>query len=491
MLAISLRVRALRLITVLLALLPGVCAGQGVEPPHPSRPARPNSTVFDVGRERAQRAAITLGETMPELDEPSSLMLRQLAGVLADLRGRDLEALRACIPPNPMLGDSARAERVCTVHLFARGQSKRVAILQAADGNIIAAEIDPPEDQSPPVRAELRRDSWLALFASLPAYRGPYDPALVEQKAAEVFQLDQPYLPARWTIDQETLSARFLGGRKTSIDGSPRELSQEKFFGRLPSGYDPRSPAGLLVWVNAGPDGRPPKAFQPALDELGLVCIGAADSGNNRLVSTRYQLALDAVATASARYHIDPRRVYITGFSGGGRVSSMLQGCFPEVFTGAVPIGGLSFYDMVPRGTGQFYPAGYARPPADLFKLLKTRRMAGVTGQRDFNQLEMQQATELYRRDHLQVRLFERAELRHELPKPDHFIEAISWVDEPYQKLRDTEKAAAAEAFRAATARGLPDTGAIPGPARKLLVRVTEAGPWTEEAWKAVELLKR
>src|SRR5436190_9817436 len=153
-----------------------------------------------------------------------------------------------------------------------------------------------------------------------------------------------------------------MGGRKATIEGAERDLEEEKFSVRLPRGYGPRQPAGLLVWVDAGPSGRPPAPFAAALDELGIACIGAGSSGNNRLVSTRYQLALDAVATAERKFHIDPRRLYVTGVSGGGRVSSMLLGCFPEVFAGAVPIVGISFYENVPIGTGKFWPAGYGKP---------------------------------------------------------------------------------------------------------------------------------
>jgi len=451
------------------------------------QPALP-ANIFDLGRERAQRVIVTFGEKTPTLDEAASPMLCALAGVAADLKGKPLEELRACVPPNPMMGDVRGAERAFSVHVIGRKDRKRVDVLRERDGNCVA--IEAVEGAAAPARAELKRDAFAALASGWTVYQGPFDAASVNDKRGEVFELEKPYTAGKATIDQATLSSRFHGGRKVTIDGSARELETEKLFVRLPKSYDPRTPAGLVVWVDPTPSGRPPEAFDRALDELNLVCIGAADSGNTRVVSTRYQLALDGVATAERRFHIDPRRVYITGVSGGGRVSSILLACFPEVFAGAVPIVGLSYYANVPTGTGKMWPAAFARPRADRFTLFKTRRMAGITGNRDFNQLEMQQATELYRRDGAQVKLFEYPKMGHQMPEPDHFKEALVWVDEPWQKAREAERTAAKEALEEALARA-PESGRVPDATRKLLVKVTEAGPWTDEAWRAVELLKR
>src|SRR5438046_3120966 len=55
--------------------------------------------VFDLGKEKAQRVVVTLGAEVPELEETSSAMLRELAGVAADLRGKQIDELRGCVPP--------------------------------------------------------------------------------------------------------------------------------------------------------------------------------------------------------------------------------------------------------------------------------------------------------------------------------------------------------------------------------------------------------
>src|SRR4051812_27931090 len=68
------------------------------------------ANIFDLGKEKAQRIVVTLGAEVPEVEEATSAMLRELAGVAADLRGKQIDELRACVPPNPMLGDVRGAQ---------------------------------------------------------------------------------------------------------------------------------------------------------------------------------------------------------------------------------------------------------------------------------------------------------------------------------------------------------------------------------------------
>jgi hypothetical protein len=183
---------------------------------------------------------------------------------------------------------------------------------------------------------------------------------------------------------------------------------------------------------------------------------------------------------------VDPARVYITGMSGGGRISSMMVACFPEVFTGAAPIVGLACYEHVPTGVGQMWPRGYARPGPAVFGLFKTRRMGAITGSRDFNQIEMQHATDIMRRDGVQVRLFDYPRMGHEMPTPERFVEVMAWVDEPAQKARE---AGIAEAKRLMAVYEGRRAGTGEEVARRMLVKVTEAAMWSEEAWRAASLL--
>jgi hypothetical protein len=124
-----------------------------------------------------------------------------------------------------------------------------------------------------------------------------------------------------------------------------------------------------------------------------------------------------------------------------------------------------------------------------MFALLRSRRIGTITGPKDQNYDEITHATQFMKDDGLNYRVFEYAGMGHEMPTPEHFAEALKWVDEPYQATRAKEEASASALLARHTARG----GEHP-PAndkeRQELMKVTEEGPWTDAAWKAVGLLR-
>lgn len=458
-----------------------VCAGGRVA-------ARPDG-VFDVDGRPAVRAVVTTSAALPEVSGVESEMTRALLGVLADLRGRSMEALRATVPPNPALGD-ASGPTVAVVHLFAAEaggkagvSARRVEVRRAPDGGFVALR----QDEGGRIeRVTLRGEAFGALVRTWQAYRGGFGEVTLAR--GQVVTLDRPYVAGRVVFTPEVLSARMNGGSRTNLEGTTRDLSQATMFARLPARYDPREPAGLLIWLDPTASGRPPSVFESAADAGNLIVVGVADAGNNRLVVDRYQFAFDLLATASERFHVDPRRVYLTGMSGGGRVASILLGCFPETFAGAVPIVGMSFYQRVPNGVGKFWPAAYQRPAAEAMRVLRTRRIGAITGEQDFNQREMENTIDLMQRDGLSARLWRFARMGHEMPTAERFAEALAWVDDPWQRAREEESSRAAAALGNYVAR-FGETAPTSEASRRVLIRVTEIGPWTEAAWKAVRLL--
>ncbi len=471
--------------------------------------ARPES-VFDVPGEKTSelRAYVTVRDELPTgAQGPTSRMLLLLDGVLAQLSPREIALLVSTPEPAGRLIDArGDLERIGVVHLVGRRGQASVEVMVRPDGTMIARELSnggkklAPEQQRI-VRLNHRRfeeasGDWLlfqgfagpGLKAAAPDGAPPAERPTADLPLAQVVDLPRPYTPGRSIMDPQTLGDRFQHGRKSNLS-SKRALSEEKLYVRLPQGYDPRHPAGLLVWVNADTGGEPPKVFHAVADELGIICVGAANSGNLREVSERYQLVFDGVATVCKRYHVDPRRVYITGVSGGGRVSSMLCACFPDVLTGAVPIVGLSCYDRVPLGNSRYARPGYEKPVGRFWTLLKTRRMAPMSGPPDANFPEIKGATDVMNKDGLHIRLFEYPDMGHQMPTAERFAEAIKWVDEPYREQTKKESDLATSLLSAYVSR----YGNVP-PAddkqRAALVKVTDTGPWTEAAWKAVELLK-
>lgn len=172
-------------------------------------------------------------------------------------------------------------------------------------------------------------------------------------------------------------------------DGLGYDLARESFEVYVPDGYEPGAGYGLLVWVSPTPfGGTETPEVQAALDRAKLLWIGANDSGNPRPSWDRSGLALDAAHRMAALYDLDPERVYVAGYSGGGRIASGLALHFPEVFRGAFSVYGVSWYEPVPvpDKPGANWPPSFAAPRAESLRDLRTdSRFVLLTGSRDFN----------------------------------------------------------------------------------------------------------
>ncbi|HEV8608386.1 MAG TPA: PHB depolymerase family esterase, partial [Tepidisphaeraceae bacterium] len=87
-------------------------------------------------------------------------------------------------------------------------------------------------------------------------------------------------------------------------------------------------------------------------------------------------------------YDISPNRIFISGASGGGRVSSMLGVCYPDIFKGGMYIIGCNYYREMaaPNAGGQVWRRGYAPPPGEiLIQAKKNVSHVLLTGEKDGN----------------------------------------------------------------------------------------------------------
>lgn len=94
---------------------------------------------------------------------------------------------------------------------------------------------------------------------------------------------------------------------------------------------------GALVWISPWDQALPPRDWLAALEAAKLVYVAAERSGNDHdVLDRRVPLALHGLAGVQARTSIDPARVYVGGFSGGGRVASRIAAGYPDVFRGGL-----------------------------------------------------------------------------------------------------------------------------------------------------------
>ncbi len=163
------------------------------------------------------------------------------------------------------------------------------------------------------------------------------------------------------------------------------DVAKEKFTQLVPQTYRKEAGWGLLVWINAGDAPDIPAAWEGSLAKHKLLFVGAHKSGNPRNIFDRFRLALDAQHNLRARFSIEPRRVYVGGFSGGGRVASMVAVAYADVFAGAAPFMGVNFYQDVKADDGKVYALNYL-PDDQILGIAKKRgHYALVTGEKDFN----------------------------------------------------------------------------------------------------------
>lgn len=140
----------------------------------------------------------------------------------------------------------------------------------------------------------------------------------------------------------------------------------ETFDLYLPRDFDPRKPSGLIVYVSPAENPDIPDRYQALWDEHRLIVIGAYRSGNPEKVERRAGLALSANLALRQIYRIDPARVFASGMSGGGRMSTRLGFMAPQYFKGVLAHCGADFYkdyhvtqksaQKRPEAQGRYWP---------------------------------------------------------------------------------------------------------------------------------------
>jgi len=137
---------------------------------------------------------------------------------------------------------------------------------------------------------------------------------------------------------------------------------------------------GVLVYVSPRKLGTIDPRWREVMDEQNLIYIAADESGNRIPTNRRMVLAIMAVRALAQNHSFNSGQISISGFSGGGRVASILASQYPEVFNGAIYICGVDFWkkDKTPK-----------------VERLLQNRFVFLTGSRDFN---LDETRRIYRR---------------------------------------------------------------------------------------------
>jgi dienelactone hydrolase len=210
------------------------------------------------------------------------------------------------------------------------------------------------------------------------------------------------------------------------------EIAKEKFQLVVPKEYRAEESWGLFVWISANHAASVPAEWEAVLAAKKLLFVGALQSGNPRDLFDRVRMAVDAGVGMRKRYRIDERRVYVSGFSGGGRVASMVGVAFADVFAGAMPFMGVNFYTDLPMPGGKTYGPTYI-PDDDVLAIAKKRcRFALMTAEKDFNRAEIHAALEhgFRKEGFASVVCLEAPGIGHAMPPAKWLEQGLDFLDE-------------------------------------------------------------
>ncbi len=184
----------------------------------------------------------------------------------------------------------------------------------------------------------------------------------------------------------------------------------------VPPSYDPAKAAGLLVFVSPTRSSWMQRNWAPLLEEKNLIWISAESSGNYTLTNKRILLTLTAPYLVEERYSIDPDRIYVAGFSGGGKVASLTAPRFANLFRGAIYICGVEFW---------------SEKDPERLSLATSSRYVFVTGTRDFNRVPTKRAYDKYLHAGMtHSKLMVVKGMEHATPDAEHLREAIDYLDQ-------------------------------------------------------------
>jgi hypothetical protein len=225
--------------------------------------------------------------------------------------------------------------------------------------------------------------------------------------------------------------------RLHSIENPPPFTpSNESVVLHLPPSYTPSEPHGLLIWISPTDSPRLPKDWLEVLAKKQIIFAGANRCGNARNIFDRIRMAVTINAEIRKQLHIDGRRVYAAGFSGGGRVASMLGVAWADMFSGSVPFMGVNFYTDLPSADGRKTYAPQYIPDDSVLELAKrTTRHVLVTADQDFNRAD----TNIVFEKGFRAEGFANVQLL-QVPDIGHKMPSAAWFEKALQLLETSPK---------------------------------------------------
>lgn len=176
----------------------------------------------------------------------------------------------------------------------------------------------------------------------------------------------------------------------------------------------------------------PVKKYAQLASEYKYILIGSNNLHNGQSASQTEKIVLELINEATNQCDADENRIYLCGFSGGGKVATMYGVNIPEI-KGVIACGGSITPNIKPDSTFCF---------------------VGMVGNKDFNYLDMQQTAAQFSKMNISYTLLT-FDGKHDWPDSEYFKDAfdaleinamrtgfkptdVDWLKTVYNKLKDS-----------------------------------------------------
>lgn len=210
------------------------------------------------------------------------------------------------------------------------------------------------------------------------------------------------------------------------------DVSKDAFQIVLPASYQPDGTWGLFVWISPSDSARLPAEWQVVLEKHKFVTVAALKAGNQRNILDRIQLGVTAAIVIPRQLPLDLNRIWVSGFSGGARVASMLGIAYGDLFRATIPFMGVNFYTDLPTQSGGKPSPPQFIPHSEVLEIAKREgSFVLVTSDSDFNRVETQIVFQKgFQAEHFQNAFFLQAPgIDHQLPAADWLAKALVLAD--------------------------------------------------------------
>jgi predicted peptidase len=184
----------------------------------------------------------------------------------------------------------------------------------------------------------------------------------------------------------------------------------------VPESYSADNPPGVMVFISPSSRwGGSSKSYNPLLEEKNLIWAGLIKAGDKTPMNTRMMRALLTPTFLAQDYALDPSRIYLGGFTGGAHVATMLATSKPNLFRGAMFVGGaITWKDKLPPGIEQ----------------IRQNRYVYVAGSNDVALTVVKRSAAAFKEAGIEnTRVIVMPNERQEMPGPYHLREAIEYLD--------------------------------------------------------------